>query len=121
MASSHWYNLFMESEFLCMMHLYPDPLVFAVGNMSSLLMDTLNHLMMEKNKGMFCSLHPSSCFESVEQLTRGTSGICCGQNDWTGVAWQLTGFASSVKETVPDSVLPGTPCVSGQSSGSFME
>lgn len=66
---------------------------------------------------MFCSLHTSSCFESVEQLTRGSAGICCGQNDWTGVAWQLKGFASSVKETVPDSVLPGAPCVVWTSRG----
>lgn len=73
--------------------------------------------MMEKNKRMFCSLHTSRCFESVEQLTRGTAGISCGQNDWTGVAWQLKGFASWVKETVPDSVLPGTPCVIWTSHG----
>lgn len=59
---------------------------------------------------MFCCWHPSSCFESVEQLTGGTAGIRCGQNDWTGVAWQLKGFASSVKETVPDS-FQGLPCV----------
>lgn len=111
--SSRWDNLFMESEFLCrcVMHLLPDPLVFAVGSMSHLLMDTWSHLMMVKNKRMFCCLHSSSWFESVEQLTKDTAGICCGQKVWTGVGWQLKGFASSVKETVPDSLLPGTPSV----------
>lgn len=103
-----WSQLFLST---CMKHSFPDPLVFAVGSMSSLLMDTLSHLIMEKNKRAFCSLHTSTCFESVEQLPRDTTGISCGQNDWTAVAWQLKGIASSVKESVPDSMLPGTPCV----------
>lgn len=94
-----------------MMYLFPDPLVFAVGRKHVILTDGYLKPFDDGEKRMFCCLHTSSCFESVEQLTRGTAGICCGQNDWTGVAWQLKGFASSVKETVPDSVLPGTPCV----------
>lgn len=93
------------------MHLFPDPLVFAVGSMSPLLMDTLSHVVVEKNKRTFCCLRSSGCFESVEQLSRGTAGICCGHSKWTGEGWQLKGFASSRKETVPVVVLPGTPCV----------
>lgn len=112
MALSRWYNLFLESEFLCtcMMLLFPDPLVFAVGRKHVILTDGYLKPFDDGEKRMSCCLHTSSCFESVEQLTRGTAGICCGQN-WTGVAWQLKGFASSVKETVPGSVLPGTPRV----------
>ena len=41
---------------------------------------------------VFCCLRTSSYFQSVEQLTRGAVGICCDQNDWTDVAWQLKGI-----------------------------
>lgn len=98
--------------------LVPWSIVFAVGIMSPLLMDTLSHLMVEKNKRMFCCLHSSSCFGSVEQLTRGPAGICCGQSEWTGVAWQLKGFVlPPLRKLFHTSCFQGLPV----SSGPFVE
>lgn len=118
-ASSPWYGLFMESEFLCrcVMHLLPDPLVFAVGSMSPLLMDTWSHLMVEKNRRMFCCLHSSSWFGSVEQLTKATAGICCGQKEWTVWPGSWRDLLPLLRKLFQTACFQGLPV----SSGPFLE
>lgn len=75
---------------------FPDTLFFTVESVSSFLIDTLSDSLIKKNERtfylyIFLCFHAASCFESVEQLTRDGVEICCDQNDWTDVTWQLRG------------------------------